>query len=145
MPTIRDILRNKGPQVHTIPVTATVLEAVHTMNQHRIGSLIVMEDAAIAGMFTERDILRRVIEEQRRPSEIPISEVMTREVIYTTLDTSIEDASRIMKDLRVRHIPVADEQGRLIGIISIGDLNAFHASAQEATIHSLHDYLYGHA
>ena len=143
MPTVSDILRVKGSEVHTVPVTATVLDAVHYMNQHRIGALVVMNNSRIAGIFTERDVLTHVVEAERRPSEIPITEVMKSEVIYCEPGTPIEEVSRIMRDHRVRHIPICNGDGSLHGLISIGDINAYHASDQEATIHFLHGYIYG--
>jgi len=141
---IRDILRTKGSQVHSIGTTAAVLEAVHYMNQHRIGAVVITEEDRVAGIFTERDVLRSVVEDPRRPAEIPVVEVMTRNVICCTPELPLDEASRIMKDRRIRHLPVCETDGRLLGLVSIGDINAYHASDQEATIHFLHDYLYGH-
>ena len=113
------------------------------MNQHRVGSLVVEEDDHIVGMFTERDILQRVVGEHRDPATTLVAEVMTTEVACCRPETSIEEARGSMKTRRVRHLPVADESGQLQGMISIGDLNAFQSVSQEQTIHLLHEYLYG--
>jgi CBS domain-containing protein len=143
MPTVSQILRAKGEQLHCIWPTATVLEATRKMNEHQIGALVVMHEGQVVGMFTERDVLRRVVAEQKPPSQITVGEVMTTEVICIRPDTDLEDASQIMKDKRVRHLPVCDDNGQLHGLISIGDLNAFYASNQEQTIHYLQEYIYG--
>lgn len=146
MGTIKEILANKGSsQVHTTSETATVLEATHYMNQHKIGAVVVTREDALAGIFTERDVLRRVVAAGRPPQDVKVGEVMTREVIYCRPSTAIDEVSRIMKDQRVRHVPVLDDDGKLLGLISIGDVNAYHASDQEATIHYLHEYISGNA
>jgi CBS domain-containing protein len=142
MPTAREILADKGSELVTITPDVDVLSATRKMNQHKIGALIVMDDRRIAGIFTERDLLQRVIGEERSPSEIQVGEVMTREVVCITPDTDIEELSEIMRVRRIRHIPVCDE-GRLLGMVSIGDVNAMHASHQQATIHYLSEYIYG--
>ena len=143
MATVRDILQNKGPAIHTVSIGSTVLDAVHYMNQHQIGAVVVVDGERVSGIFTERDVLRRVIEELRRPGEIAVVDVMTSQVMSCAPDTSLDDVSRIMRDKRIRHLPVCETDGRLLGMISIGDINAQHASEQEATINSLHDYIYG--
>src|SRR3979411_946385 len=77
MPTINEILQRKGSQVFTIGKGATVLEAAILMNEHKVGGLVVIEDGRVAGMFTERDVLRRVVGEQRDPARTTVAEVMT--------------------------------------------------------------------
>jgi CBS domain-containing protein len=141
--TVRDILSIKGSTIHSIHAGASVLEATRKMNQHKIGAMVVTHDEQVVGIFTERDVLRRVVAEQRSPSSLTVGEVMTTEVICCKPDTELDEASAIMKDNRIRHLPVCDEDGRLIGLISIGDLNAAHASTQEQTLHFLNDYIYG--
>jgi len=143
MPLVNDILRHKGSEVYTIAVSATVLQATQLMNRHRIGALVVVDQDRVAGMFTERDVLARVVAEERPPCRTSVAEVMSTDVIVVHPDTDLDDASRIMKDRRVRHLPVVDGDGRLVGLVSIGDINALHASDQQATIHFLHDYIYG--
>ena len=145
MPTVADIISKKGSTVHTIQPTATVLEATNKMNQHKLGALVVMADGAVVGMFTERDVLRRVIGEQRDPATTPIAEVMTSDVICCAPQTDMDEVSQIMQQRRVRHVPVCDELGNLRGLISIGDVNAYHVMHQEATIEYLNEYIYGRA
>jgi len=145
MPTVIDLLAHKGTEIHSISPAASAMEAIRKMNQHQIGALIVMQEGQVVGMFTERDVLRRVLDAERRPQDVTVAEVMSAEVICCPPDTDVEDASQIMKERRVRHLPVCDPDGRLRGLISIGDLNAFYASHQQQTIHYLQDYIYGRA
>lgn len=143
MATVREILARKGSRVYTIGPEATVLEAAHLMNEHKIGALVVIDGGQVVGMFTERDVLRRVVGEQRVPEETKVGEVMTTELVCCTLETPIDEARGAMKDRRVRHLPLVDGDRRLEGLISIGDLNAYEASEQGETIYLLREYLYG--
>jgi CBS domain-containing protein len=143
MPTVKEILARKGSHVLTIGTGATVLEAALHMNEHKIGSLVVVREGQVVGMFTERDVLRRVVGEEREPGKTLVGEVMTTEVVCCTPETTIEEARGSMKNRRIRHLPLVDDQGRLHGLISIGDLNAYEAFSQEQSIHLLHEYLYG--
>lgn len=146
MPSVMDILADKGSDVFTIEPSATVLEATHAMNDQKIGALVVKNGGGrVMGIFTERDVLRRVIAEEKSPKSVRVGEVMTRDVVCCGPETDIDEASRIMRDRKVRHLPVCDGDGSLLGLVSIGDLNAYHASSQEAQIHFLSEYVYGRA
>jgi CBS domain-containing protein len=143
MATVRDILAGKGSHVFTIGKDATVLEAALLMNEHKIGALVVTEAGLVIGLFSERDILRRVIGEQRDPARALVGETMTTELVCCTPETTIEEARSTMKNRRIRHLPLVDDDRRLQGLISIGDLNAYEATSQEHTIYLLHEYIYG--
>jgi CBS domain-containing protein len=143
MPTVKEILARKGSQVLTVGTEATVLEAALLRNEHKIGSLVVVREGQVVGMCTERDVLRRVVGEQREPGKTLVGEVMTSEVACCTPETKIEEARGAMKNRRIRHLPLVDDNGRLQGLISIGDLNAYEASNQEQTIYLLQEYMYG--
>jgi CBS domain-containing protein len=145
MATVRDILAVKGPEVQSIHPEATVYEAAVRMNEHKIGSLAVLHEDRLCGIITERDILMRIVAERRDPAEARVSEVMTTELVCGRLHTTLEEARGVMKNRRVRHLPVLDDEGHLLGMISIGDLNAHEATTQEQTIHLLHEYIYGYA
>jgi CBS domain-containing protein len=145
MPTVADIIQNKGSTVHDIDPNVTVLDAIRKMNQHKLGALVVMSGGRVAGMFTERDVLVRVVGEQRNPAETKVAQVMTSEVICVPPETDIDEVGAIMQQKRIRHVPVCDDAGTLHGMISIGDLNAFHVMQQESQITFLHDYIYGRA
>jgi CBS domain-containing protein len=143
MATVREILARKGPHVFTTGPGATVLEAALLMNEHKIGSLVVIDDGRVVGIFTERDVLRRVVGEEREPAKTQVGEVMTTELVCCTPETTIAEARGAMKNRRVRHLPLVDDDHRLLGLISIGDLNAYETSDHEQTIYLLQEYLYG--
>jgi CBS domain-containing protein len=145
MHTAIDILREKGGGVYCTTSSAQVMDAIHQMNRHKIGALMVMNDEEVAGIFTERDVLRRVIGEGLDPKECTVGQVMTRDIVLCRPDTPMDEISAIMQQRRVRHVPVIDAHGHLHGLISIGDVNACHASEQEMQIHFLNDYIYGRA
>jgi CBS domain-containing protein len=145
MPTIADIISRKGSTVHTISPAATVLDATNKMNQHKLGALVVLSDGQVVGMFTERDVLRRVIGERRDPESTRVADVMTGEVICCSPETDMDEVSQIMQQRRIRHVPVCDAMGRVCGLISIGDVNAYYVMNQEATIEYLNEYIYGRA
>jgi CBS domain-containing protein len=143
MATVQRILDKKGSVTWSVSPDASVLQAAMLMNEHQIGALVVTEEGGIVGMFTERDILRRVVGEQRDPAQTRVREVMSHEVVCCRPETMIDEARAAMMNRRIRHLPVVDGAGRLLGLISIGDLNAFDLAAQEHTIYMLHEYLYG--
>ena len=143
MPSALEILSEKGMQVYSASPDDTVLEATRKMNQHRIGAMMVMQGERVSGIFTERDVLQRVIGEMRNPADITVGEVMTRDIVCCGPDASLEEMSEIMRSKRIRHIPICDEDGKLMGLISIGDINAHHATQQSMQIHYLNEYIYG--
>ena len=144
MPTVRDVLSSKGEmEIHSISPNASVLDAVHQMNQHKIGAVMVMSDDHVVGIFTERDVLRRVMAQNGNPNDITVGSVMTEDVICVRPDADLDEVSTIMKQRKIRHVPVCDDAGKVHGMISIGDVNAAHASNQEAQIHFLNEYIYG--
>lgn len=144
MPTVQDVLDSKGTtRLLTISPAASVLDAVEKMNELKVGALIVMEDGQVLGIFTERDVLRRVIGENRKPSTTAINEVMSRDVVCVEPETDLDEVSTLMKERRIRHVPVCDPVRGLLGMVSIGDVNALHASHRDATLHYLNEYIYG--
>jgi len=143
MSTVNEMLAHKGSQVYSIGKDATVLDGARLMNEHKIGGLVVLENGRIIGIFTERDVLRRVVAKRLDPAEVRIRDVMTTEVACCRGDTSIDEARAVMMNRRIRHLPVIDDDHTVLGLISIGDLNAHEAGAQEQTIHFLTEYLYG--
>jgi CBS domain-containing protein len=143
MATVKELLVIKGSHVLSVAQEATVLDAALLMNDHRVGALVVTGAGRILGIFSERDVLRRIVAERRDPATTRVEEVMTREVVCCTPETSVDEARGSMKNRRIRHLPVVDGGQQLVGLISIGDLNAHQATAQEQTIHLLHEYLYG--
>ncbi len=143
MATVHDVLNQKGSQVFSIGSKASVLDAALLMNEHRIGGLVVLKSAKIEGIITERVVLRRVVAQRVDPADITVKEVMTSDVYCCKKDASIEEARGIFKNQRIRHLPVIDDKGMLVGMISIGDINGWQLNGQEKTIHYLKEYLYG--
>ncbi len=143
MATIRDILVHKDREILSIGPRETSLDAALLMNRKKVGSLLVMEEEAVVGIVTERDLLQRVLAERRDPAATSVGEVMTAEVLCCQPHTTIEEARSVMKNRRIRHLPVVDHDGRLHGLISIGDLNAYEAQSQEMTIHVMTEYIHG--
>jgi CBS domain-containing protein len=141
MSTVGELLEKKGAQVHAVSPGATVLDATRQMNEHRVGAVVVLQEGRMVGIFTERDVLRRVVAEQQSPITTRVRDVMTQDVLCCDPSTTIDEASRIMRDRRVRHLPICDDAGRVQGLVSIGDINAFHADVQESTIRLLSDYV----
>jgi len=143
MASVKDILDRKGAQVVTVTPETTVLEAARLMNRHKIGGLVVVDEkGGVAGVFTERDILQRVIAEDRSPREVPVSQVMTAKVACCKLNTTLEECQSVMTSQRIRHLPVV-EDGRLLGIVTSGDILAMEREVQQTTIEYLHDFLHG--
>jgi len=105
--------------------------------------LVVLEGGRIAGMFTERDVLRRVVGLLRDPATTPVAEVMTAEVVCCRPETSLDEARGSMMMRRIRHLPVIGDQDEMVGLISIGDLNAHERTSHEQTIYLLQEYVYG--
>lgn len=143
MATVKDLLAVKGTHVLSIGPEATVLDAALLMNDHKVGSLLVMSGAQLLGIITERDILQRVVVSRRDPAQTAVHEVMTAELVCCQPHTSLEEARGVLKNRRIRHLPVVDDDRRLCGLVSIGDLNAHETHDHEWTIHVLHEYIYG--
>jgi len=119
---------------------ATVFDAVKAMVEANVGALLVTEGDEIVGIFTERDYLRRIAVEGRRSRTTNVSEVMSAPVICVTPETGIEESMALMTDRRIRHAPVTDG-GKLVGMVSIGDLVKFQTRQQTFEIKYLKDYI----
>jgi len=143
MATVRDIVAKKDSEVLSIGAEMTVLEAARFLTAHKIGAALVLDGEHIEGMFSERDVLQRVVAEGLDPAQTTVGDVMTVEVACCTPETTLEEARGAMKNRRIRHLPVVDGDSRLLGLISIGDLNAYQVADQEQTIFLLNEYLYG--
>lgn len=141
MTTIREILDRKGGTVASVAPADTVLEAARHMNERRIGAVMVMEQDRIAGIFTERDILVRVVGKERAPAETRVRDVMTTDPVTIGPDLTLEACEKLITERRVRHLPVV-EGGRLLGMVSAGDLLRHELEARNETIKDLHNYMY---
>jgi CBS domain-containing protein len=140
--SISALLAGKGRALRTVPVSVTIAEAVREMNQHRIGSVLVMDGERLAGIFTERDVLTRVISAELDPKTTPITKVMSANVLTITPEATVQEVMDIFAEKRCRHLPVMND-GRLEGLISIGDVSRWVANAHRAEAESLRQYIAG--
>ena len=140
MKTVRDILEVKGRTVWSIDPASSVFDALGLMAEKEIGALVVLDGAHVAGIISERDYARKVILHGRASPTTLVKEIMTSHVAYTHLDQSIEECMAIMTDKRIRHLPVLQD-GRLIGLISIGDLVKAIIADQKFMIEQLERYI----
>ena len=142
MPTAQTILDRKGTDVATVGDDATVLAAAKVMNERRIGAVVVTKGDKVVGIFTERDILNRVVAAGREPQETQVGSVMTSPMACCQRSTPMAECRSVMTKKRIRHLPVVEE-GKLYGMISSGDILASECADQKETIQYLHEYLYG--
>jgi CBS domain-containing protein len=138
--TVAQILEEKSGDVLKIDADATVLDAVRKMVDANIGALLVTAGGEIAGIFTERDYLRRMAVQGRQAEDTLVRDVMTTPLVYVTPETSVDESMALMTDRRIRHLPVADE-GAVVGMVSIGDLVKFQSKQQSFQIQYLTDYI----
>jgi CBS domain-containing protein len=145
MPTAKDVLASKkSGGVITVTPECNVRDACRIMRDRRIGALLVSEGETLHGIFTERDVLNLVVAEERDPAATKVAEVMTRKVLVVRPERPLEEMETIMRQERVRHVPVVGEKG-LVGLISIGDVNAYNADADHQTVEYLTQYIHGRA
>lgn len=134
------ILDQKTEPVEAISPRASIREAIARMNDRHIGSVLIMDGDRLVGIFTERDVLTRVVPNHIDADSIPVGEVMTRQPITIGPTTTVEEAMMVVSDTRRRHLPVV-QAGRVLGVISIGDLTRFVVKDQKRTIDDLIDYV----
>jgi len=142
MDTIERILQEKGRQVHTVRPGATVLEAVEAMCAAKVGAVLVCDGGTCVGIFSERDLMTRVILEHRDPRTMPVGDAMSRDVVVVEPETSTNEAMAIMTERRLRHLPVV-EGGKVAGVVSIGDLVRWNSRHQQFHIRMLTNYITG--
>ncbi len=140
--TIKQLLDKKGRQVHTIGPDESVFEAIRRMAELGIGALVVTEGEKPVGIVTERDYARKVILKGRSSKETPVRAIMSEKLIYIRPEQTIEEAMAIMTEKKIRHLPVMEE-GRLAGIISIGDVVKAIIENQQFVIDQLTNYIHG--
>lgn len=141
MATVQSILAKKGSDIISVAPGETVVKAAQLMNERGIGGLVVTEGKRLAGIFTERDILRRVVAQRRDPTTTKVADVMTTPVTACGPDTPIDDCAAMMTAKRIRHLPVVGDTG-LVGVITIGDVLAYQVSEQQATIDYMHHFMF---
>lgn len=140
MQSVGELLDHKGHTVYAVPPGTLVFDAIREMADHAIGALLVMDGERLVGILSERDYARKCVLENRSSRETTVDEIMTAAVVCSTADQSVEQCMALMTDKRIRHLPVID-QGRVIGIVSIGDLVKSIISEQKFIIEQLEHYI----
>ena len=142
MKTIRDILKVKGTDVWCVEPDATVFDALQRMAEKEVGALVVAQGAQVVGLISEREYARKVVLEGRTSPTTLVKEIMISPVVYIHLDQPIEECMALMTEKRTRHLPVI-EDGKLVGLISIGDIVKSIISDQQFIIEQLVRYISG--
>lgn len=137
---VRQILEAKGYDVWSVQPETTIYEALQLLADRGIGAVLVLEDQALVGIFSERDYARKVVLQGKSSRTTPVREAMTDRVIYVRPDQSVEECMALMTGHRIRHLPVVEEN-RVVGVISIGDVVKSVISQQANTIHHLETYI----
>lgn len=140
MKLVKHLLDSKGRDIISIVGDASVLDAIKTMAERSIGSLLVMENGELKGIVTERDYARKVIVKGRSSKSTQVQEIMTADVCTATPDQTVNDCMTTMTERRIRHLPVI-ENGKVVGLISIGDLVQAIISDQQEEIQQLEQYI----
>jgi len=142
MRTAKELLDSKGHYVWSVKPNALVYEAIELMDKKGVGALLVLEGAKLVGMITERDYARKVILQGKSSKSTPVSEIMTRNVIYVTPEQTVEECMALMTQKHIRHLPVLDGE-KLTGIISIGDVVRATLEEKEFLIEQMTKYISG--
>ena len=142
MKTVDNLLAKKGTEVWSIAPEASIYDAVSLMVEQGIGALLVMEGEQLRGIVSERDYARKVILAGKSSRETPVSDIMTTAVLCAKLEQTVEQCLALMTDKRIRHLPVA-EGGRVVGLVSIGDLVKEIIAEQQFIIEQLEHYIAG--
>ena len=141
MITVRQLLDKKGRQIFSIAPGTAVLEAIRLMAERHVGALLVMEGETLSGIVSERDYARKVILMGRSSADTPVRDIMSSPVITVQPETAVEQCMKIMTERRVRHLPVI-EAGRVVGMVSIGDLVKAVIADQQQHIEQLESYIH---
>jgi CBS domain-containing protein len=142
MPTIREVLANKGNKVLTVSGQASVLEAIGIMSEANVGAIVIQDGDRPGGIFTERDYLRKIALKGLSSKDTTVSEVMSSPLITVELSDATRDAMATMTERRCRHLIVTDG-GKMVGIVSLGDLVKRLLQEKEAEVEQLSSYISG--
>jgi CBS domain-containing protein len=138
--SVRLVLKQKGQDIWYVSPDACVYDAIEIMAEKYVGALLVVADGNLVGVVSERDYARKVILQGKSSKQTQVKEIMTSPAIFVTPDHTVEESMRIMTEKHIRHLPVVDD-GKILGVVSIGDLVKWMISAQQQTISQLHSYI----
>ncbi|HEX9854988.1 MAG TPA: CBS domain-containing protein [Acidimicrobiia bacterium] len=141
--TVAHLLETKGSAVWTVEPGATVYRALELMAEKAVGALVVTDGDLLAGIISERDYARKVILLDRGSKQTAVSEIMTADVVTVTSTSTLGECMNLMTDKRIRHLPVVDEERRVVGLVSIGDVVRAIIEWQQAMIQDLESYITG--
>ena len=141
MLTVGHLLEKKGRSLYSIAPQAPVLDAIRLMAEHHVGALVVMQQEELLGIVSERDYARKVILLGRSSAHTPVREIMTTPVISVSPMSTLDECMRVVTQRRVRYLPVI-ENGRVVGVVSIGDLIKAVIEEQQHTIEQLESYIH---
>ena len=141
MNTVEQVLQSKGSAVYSVTAQTPVYAALTVMAEHDVGTVVVLEKVKMVGIFSERDYARKVTLKGKSSRDTPVKEIMSSEVVCIRPTQTINDCMELMTDKRVRHLPVMEEEGTLVGLISIGDVVKEFISKQEFIINQLENYI----
>lgn len=141
MRTVRQLLEAKAPEIFAVAPDAPVIDAIRLMAQKRIGAVLVMRDGRLAGILSERDYARKIVLEGRSSKDTPVREIMTAEVITVRLEDDVQRCMQVVTRERIRHLPVADAAGNVLGVVSIGDLVKAVIEDQQLELDQLQRYI----
>jgi CBS domain-containing protein len=141
MATARHLLDRKGRGIFSVGPDDPVLEAIRLMAEHHVGALAVMKGEQLVGIVSERDYARKVILKGRSSADTPVAQIMSSPVITVTLNSSVQDCMQLMTTRHLRHLPVL-EGGKVVGMVSIGDLVKAVMEEQKQTIEQLESYIH---
>jgi len=140
---VKHLLARKGADIWSIDAAEPVLAAIRMMAERRVGALPVVSDGRLAGIVSERDYARKVILLGRASADTPVSQIMSSPVVTVGLDERVHRCMQIMTEKRIRHLPVLDADGAMVGVISIGDLVSAVIEEQKETIEQLEKFIAG--
>lgn len=138
---VRQILKTKGDKIWSIAPRETAYKALQIMSEENLGCLLVIDKGKVVGIFTERDYARKVILKGKSSKTTPVSELMTKEVLFVDPGTSVEDCMALMTEKCVRHLPVMEKK-KLVGVVTVGDVVKQHIVDQKFKIQELERYLH---
>jgi CBS domain-containing protein len=139
---LRTLLENKPGAVHSASPDMTVAAVVAILNAQNVGAVLVMNGTELVGVFTERDVLRRVVGQHRDPDKTLVADVMTKDLVVMRPSSTVQDAMTVVAERRCRHLPIVEDH-KVLGVISAGDLNHWLIRNREVDLEQLVDYIQG--